>query len=117
MNSFLNKLFTGQDYNKDHFFLIAGPRVVESEDLVFNVAQTVSEICKRHKIPYVFKASYKKANRTSSSSFTGIGMEKGLTIIKKAAEKFSLPVTTDIHTKEEDEIASAYVDILQIPAF
>lgn len=117
MIHFLKDLFSSQDYDKDNFFLIAGPCVVESEALVFEVAQRVSDICKRHRIPLIFKSSYKKANRTSASSFTGLGDETGLQIIQKTAQKFSLPVTTDIHSEKEAEMAANYVDVLQIPAF
>jgi 2-dehydro-3-deoxyphosphooctonate aldolase (KDO 8-P synthase) len=115
--NFLETIFTGQDYDKDNFFLIAGPCVVESEELVFEVAQKVSDICKRHRIPLVFKASYRKANRTSASSFTGLGDDMGLQIIQKAGKELKLPVTTDIHSEREAELAAQYVDILQIPAF
>ena len=117
MNNFLNTLFRDQQYDKDNFFLIAGPCVVESEALVFEVAEKVAAICKKLQIPYVFKASYKKANRTSANSFTGLGDENGLEIIQKAGKHFNLPTTTDIHTEEEARIAAKYVDILQIPAF
>jgi 2-dehydro-3-deoxyphosphooctonate aldolase (KDO 8-P synthase) len=117
MINFLEPLFAGQQYNKDSFFLIAGPCVVESEELVYEVAQKVSAICKRLGIPYIFKASYKKANRTSASSFTGLGDETGLEIIQKTARKFGVPATTDIHSEIEAELAAKYVDILQIPAF
>ena len=115
--SFLQDLFKNQQYDKDNFFLIAGPCVVESEELVFEVAQKVSDICKRHQIPLIFKASYKKANRTSASSFTGLGDELGLQIIQKAAQTFSLATTTDIHSEREAASAAKYVDVLQIPAF
>jgi 2-dehydro-3-deoxyphosphooctonate aldolase (KDO 8-P synthase) len=117
MVQFLAELFNNQNYNKDNFFLIAGPCVVESEELVFEVAEKVSYICKRHNIPLIFKSSYKKANRTSASSFTGLGDEAALQIIGKAAQRFSLPATTDIHSEKEAEMAAEYVDVLQIPAF
>jgi 2-dehydro-3-deoxyphosphooctonate aldolase (KDO 8-P synthase) len=117
MVQFLEALFSNQKYNKDNFFLIAGPCVIESEELVFEVAEKVSAICKRHNIPLIFKSSYKKANRTSASSFTGLGDETGLEIIRKAAQKFSLPTTTDIHSEKEAALAARYVDVLQIPAF
>ena len=99
------------------FFLIAGPCVVESESLVTEVAGQVSEICDRLAIPYIFKASYRKANRSRADSFTGIGDEKALEILSKVRKDFQLPVTTDIHTDEEAALEAAYVDILQIPAF
>jgi 2-dehydro-3-deoxyphosphooctonate aldolase (KDO 8-P synthase) len=117
MVEFLEQLFAGQEYDRENFFLIAGPCVVESEGLVFEVAEKVSTICKRHSIPLIFKASYKKANRTSANSFTGLGDEEGLEIIRKAATKFSLPTTTDIHSEREAALAAPYVDVLQIPAF
>jgi 2-dehydro-3-deoxyphosphooctonate aldolase (KDO 8-P synthase) len=117
MKDFLKKLFTGERYDEKNFFLIAGPCVVESEDLIMEVAEKVFGICKRLEIPYTFKASYRKANRTSSNSFTGIGDEKAMQLLKKVKEKFSVPVTTDIHTAEEAAIAAQYADILQIPAF
>ncbi|HEY0731565.1 MAG TPA: 3-deoxy-8-phosphooctulonate synthase, partial [Chitinophagaceae bacterium] len=97
MIDFLEQLFAKQQYDKNNFFLIAGPCVVESEDLILEVAEKVSNICNKHGIPLIFKASYRKANRTSASSFTGLGDETGLGIIKKAANKFNLPTTTDIH--------------------
>lgn len=113
----MQDLFANQKYNKNNFFLIAGPCVVESEDLVMEVAEKVFTICKKLNIPYVFKSSYRKANRTSASSFMGIGDEAAMQLIKKVGEKFSIPTTTDIHTHEEAAIASKYADILQIPAF
>lgn len=115
--SYLADLFQNQDYDKDNFFLIAGPCVVESEALVNEVAEKVSNICKRLGIPYIFKASYRKANRTSLSSFTGIGDEKALGFVQKVGEKFHLPTTSDIHAHEEAAMAAKYLDILQIPAF
>ncbi len=113
----MQDLFANQQYGKNNFFLIAGPCVVESEDLVMEVAEKVFTVCKKLQIPYIFKASYRKANRTSASSFMGIGDETAMQLIKKVGEKFSLPTTTDIHTHEEAAIAARYVDILQIPAF
>lgn len=117
MTSFLAKLFQQQAYNADNFFLLAGPCVVESEDLVMEVAETVSGICKKLEIPYIFKASYRKANRTSANSFTGLGDDTGLHIIKKVGEKYNLPTVSDIHAHDEAAIAAQYVDVLQIPAF
>lgn len=117
MKAFLKDLFKEQDYDSSNFFLIAGPCVVESEALVFEVAEKVSQICQKHGIPYVFKASYKKANRTSAGSFTGLGDETGLSLIGKVARTFHLPATTDIHSETEAALAAQHVDILQIPAF
>lgn len=117
MEKYLEDLFANQQYNTNNFFLIAGPCVVESEASVMEIAEKVSGICKKLGIPYIFKASYRKANRTSGSSFTGIGDETALALIKKTGEKFSVPTTTDIHTAPEAAIAATYVDILQIPAF
>jgi 2-dehydro-3-deoxyphosphooctonate aldolase (KDO 8-P synthase) len=112
-----HSIFQSQSYNKNNFFLIAGPCVVENEEMVFTIAERVSTICKKLEIPYIFKASYRKANRTSGSSFTGIGDEKALQLIQAVGKQFNLPTTTDIHTAGEAAIASNYVDILQIPAF
>lgn len=117
MVKFLDDLFSNQNYDKNNFFLIAGPCVVESEELVFEVAEKVSSICKRLGIPLIFKSSYKKANRTSASSFTGLGDETGLHIIQKVGQEFSLPTVTDIHSETEAAVAAKYVDVLQIPAF
>lgn len=117
MEKYLKELFTTQQYNESNFFLIAGPCVVESEDIVMEIAEKVSATCKKLEIPYIFKASYRKANRTSANSFTGIGDEAALKLIKKVGEHFSLPTTTDIHTAEEAAMAADYVDVLQIPAF
>ena len=117
MEQFLKDLFAGQSYNEKSFFLIAGPCVVESEALVMEVAEKVSGICKKLGIPYIFKASYRKANRTSSSSFTGIGDDNALALVKKTGQKFGLPVTSDIHAHDEAAPAAQYIDVLQIPAF
>lgn len=117
MKDFLTELFAHQQYNKKNFFLIAGPCVVESEELVMEVADKVYGICKKFQIPYIFKSSYRKANRTSASSFTGIGDEKAMQLLKKVKDKFLIPATTDIHTAEEAALAARYVDVLQIPAF
>jgi 2-dehydro-3-deoxyphosphooctonate aldolase (KDO 8-P synthase) len=117
MEKFLKDLFTNQSYDENNFFLIAGPCVVESEEMVMEIAEKVSGICKKLGIPYIFKASYRKANRTSASSFTGLGDEAALKMIDKVRKKFSLPATTDIHTAQEAAIAANYADVLQIPAF
>jgi 2-dehydro-3-deoxyphosphooctonate aldolase (KDO 8-P synthase) len=117
MQKFLADLFTGQQYDPKNFFLIAGPCVVESEELIMEVGEKVSAMCKRLEIPYVLKSSYRKANRTSASSFTGLGDEKALSILRMAGNRLGIPVTTDIHAHEEAALAAEYVDILQIPAF
>jgi 2-dehydro-3-deoxyphosphooctonate aldolase (KDO 8-P synthase) len=101
----------------NNFFLIAGPCAIESEDIAFEIATKVNDLCTQFKIPYIFKGSYRKANRSRGDSFTGIGDEKALNILKKVGETFDIPTTTDIHTDEEAALAAAYVDILQIPAF
>jgi 2-dehydro-3-deoxyphosphooctonate aldolase (KDO 8-P synthase) len=100
-----------------NFFLIAGPCVVESEKVVMEIAERVSGICDRLSIPYIFKGSYRKANRSRVDSFSGIGDEKALKILRQAGEAFGVPVLTDIHTDEEAAMAAEYVDVLQIPAF
>lgn len=117
MEKFLKELFASQSYDENNFFLIAGPCVVESEELIQEISEKVSGICKNLGIPYIFKASYRKANRTSASSFSGLGDELALGIIAKSKKQFSLPVTTDIHAKEEATLAAQHVDVLQIPAF
>ena len=117
MEQFLKDLFLGQSYNEKNFFLIAGPCVVESEELVMEIAKKVSGICKNLGIPYIFKASYRKANRTSAASFTGIGDDSALALVKKTGQRFGLPTTSDIHAHDEAAPAAAYIDILQIPAF
>jgi len=99
------------------FFLIAGPCVVENEEMPLAIATHIGEISKRLGIPWIFKASYKKANRSRSDSFTGIGIEKGLELIRQVGNKLNIPVITDIHTEEEAKQAAGFVDILQIPAF
>ncbi len=99
------------------FFLIAGPCVIESEAICLQVAESVLEICSALDIPYVFKSSYKKANRTSLSSFTGPGVEEGLKVLQKVKQQFNVPVLTDIHETVEISGAAEVVDILQIPAF
>lgn len=113
----LKSLFKDQQYNPDNFFLIAGPCVVETEELLMEVADKVSRICQRLGIPYIFKASYRKANRTSIHSFSGIGDVEGLDLLQKISQTFHLPVTSDIHSAAEAAMAAAYVDVLQIPAF
>ena len=117
MEKMLKDLFANQQYDENNFFLIAGPCVVESEELLMEVADKVSGICKNLGIPYVFKSSYRKANRTSASSFTGLGDETALQLLKKTGDKYKLPVTSDVHAHDETAMAAKYIDILQIPAF
>lgn len=117
MPSYLTSLFKSQTYNPDNFFLIAGPCVIESEELLMEVADKVSSICKRLEIPYIFKSSYRKANRTSATSFTGIGDEAALSLLQKTGAAYQLPTVSDIHAHEEAAMAAKYADVLQIPAF
>lgn len=99
------------------FFLMAGPCVIESEQSVMHIAKEIKAICDDLHIPYIFKASYDKANRTSGASFRGPGMQKGLEILAKVRETVGVPVITDVHTAEEVPVVSQYVDVLQTPAF
>jgi 2-dehydro-3-deoxyphosphooctonate aldolase (KDO 8-P synthase) len=117
MEKFLADLFSNQQYDKNNFFLLAGPCVVENEELLVEIAGKVSAICTKLGIPYIFKSSYRKANRTSGNSFTGLGDDAAMHMLKRTGEKFSLPVVTDIHSPEEAAKAAAFVDVLQIPAF
>ena len=113
----MNNIPNIKNTDSGNFFLIAGPCVVESEVNVFEIACTIKEITERLKIPFIFKASYRKANRSRLDSFTGIGDEKALAIIKSVKDRLQLPTLTDVHTAEECAIAAASVDVLQIPAF
>ena len=103
--------------NSNNFFLMAGPCVIENEQMPFEICEKLKEICERLDIDLIFKASYKKANRSKIDSFSGIGDEKALKILGEIRKKYTLPVVTDIHSAEEAEMAAEYVDILQIPAF
>lgn len=100
-----------------NFLLMAGPCVIEGEEMAMEIAEKVVAISDKLQIPYVFKGSYRKANRSRIDSFTGIGDVKALEILKKVGERFNIPTVTDIHSAEEAELAAQYVDILQIPAF
>lgn len=100
-----------------NFFLLAGPCVIEGEKMALEIAEKVVGICHKLQIPYVFKGSYRKANRSRLDSFTGIGDQKALKILAKVKSEFGIPVVTDIHEAAEAEMAAEYVDILQIPAF
>ena len=105
-------------YHQDwRFFLLAGPCVIEDETSPMHIAETLKELTLRHDIPFIFKASYRKANRSRIDSFTGIGDEKALRVLEKIRETFQVPVVTDIHQPEEAAMAAEVADILQIPAF
>lgn len=110
----LNELMSSPTGN---FFLFAGPCVIEGEQMAMSIAEHVKNITERLGIPYVFKGSYRKANRSRLDSFTGIGDEKALRILRKVGETFDIPTVTDIHTPDEAQMAAQYVDVLQIPAF
>lgn len=111
-------MITINDLNKsENFFLMAGPCVIEGEDMALRIAEKIVGITERLHIPYVFKGSYRKANRSRLDSFTGIGDEKALKILRKVGETFNIPTVTDIHETTEAAMAAEYVDILQIPAF
>ena len=103
--------------NKDNFFLMAGPCAIEGEDMAMHIAEKIVCITKKLNIPYIFKGSYRKANRSRVDSFTGIGDEKALKILRKVGETFHIPTVTDIHEAHEATMAAEYVDVLQIPAF
>ena len=103
--------------DSQNFFLIAGPCAIESEDMAMFIAEKIVKLSDKYQIPYIFKGSFKKANRSRIDSFTGIGDEKALQILKKVGEKFDIPTTTDIHENEHAALAAQYVDVLQIPAF
>lgn len=100
-----------------NFFLLAGPCVIEGEEMALRIAERITAITERLQIPYVFKGSYRKANRSRIDSFMGIGDEKALQILKKVHDTFGIPTVTDIHAADEAAMAAEYVDILQIPAF
>ena len=101
----------------DNFFLLSGPCAIEGEDMAMRIAETIVGITDRLRIPYIFKGSFKKANRSRVDSFTGIGDEKALKILQKVSNTFDIPVVTDIHEISDASMAAAYVDVLQIPAF
>ena len=108
----------GFDVGLDHpFFLIAGPCVIESRQLALDTAGQLKEICAGLGIPFIYKSSYDKANRSSSSSFRGFGMEQGLAILAEVKQQIGVPVLTDVHTEQEVPVVAAVVDVLQTPAF
>ncbi|MBT4737861.1 MAG: 3-deoxy-8-phosphooctulonate synthase [Flavobacteriales bacterium] len=113
----LSKINNLQHQKSGNFFLIAGPCVIESEKIAMEIAEKTLNICNKLEIPFIFKGSYRKANRSRIDSFTGIGDKEALSILKKVGEKFNIPTLTDIHSEEEASIAAQYVDVLQIPAF
>ncbi|HPF11891.1 MAG TPA: 3-deoxy-8-phosphooctulonate synthase [Flavobacteriaceae bacterium] len=103
--------------SSNNFFLLAGPCAIEGEDMAFRIAERIVEMTNKLEIPYIFKGSFKKANRSRVDSFTGIGDEKALKILQKVSETFDVPTVTDIHETSDAALAAAYVDVLQIPAF
>jgi 2-dehydro-3-deoxyphosphooctonate aldolase (KDO 8-P synthase) len=103
--------------DRNNFFLMAGPCAIESEDMALRIAERIITITDKLHIPYIFKGSYRKANRSRVDSFTGIGDEKALKILAKVSKEFGVPTVTDIHESSEAAMAAAYVDVLQIPAF
>ncbi len=103
--------------SSDNFFLLAGPCVIEGEEMAMRIAEHIKGIAERLHIPFVFKGSYRKANRSRLDSFMGIGDEKALKVLRKVRDAFDVPVVTDIHSPEEVAMAAEYVDVLQIPAF
>lgn len=117
MENTLERIFSNVNDRTKPFFLIAGPCVLENEDMGFEIAEKVRGIASNLGIPYIFKASYKKANRSKLESFSGIGDAIALNALSRIREKLDVPVITDIHTNEEAYMAARHVDILQIPAF
>jgi 2-dehydro-3-deoxyphosphooctonate aldolase (KDO 8-P synthase) len=113
---FLKNLFQKQN-SSNNFFLLAGPCVVENRDVLFQTAETLVKVCDTLQIPLVFKSSFTKANRSSVNSFTGIGIDKALSLLAEVKQQFNIPLVTDIHTEEDAKIAAEVVDVLQIPAF
>lgn len=103
--------------DSNNFFLLSGPCAIEGEDMALRIAEHIVSLSEQLKIPYVFKGSFKKANRSRLDSFTGIGDEKALKILRKVSETFKIPTITDIHTEQDATMAAEYVDVLQIPAF
>ncbi len=103
--------------NSHQFFIMAGPCAIEGEDMAFEIADAINQLSNQYQIPWIFKGSYRKANRSRLDSFTGIGDIKALEILKKIGQQYQVPTVTDIHESHEAEMAAAYVDVLQIPAF
>jgi 2-dehydro-3-deoxyphosphooctonate aldolase (KDO 8-P synthase) len=113
----LAKINNLQHKNSGNFFLMAGPCAIESEEMAMEIAERILYICNKLEIPFIFKGSYRKANRSRLDSFTGIGDIEALSILKKVGEKLNIPTVTDIHSAEEAAIAAKFVEVLQIPAF
>jgi 2-dehydro-3-deoxyphosphooctonate aldolase (KDO 8-P synthase) len=113
----LEKINEIKHYENKNFFLIAGPCVIEGKEMAMEIANNILSITNKLEIPFIFKGSYRKANRSRIDSFTGIGDIESLEILKDVGERFNIPILTDIHVPEEAAIAAEYVDILQIPAF
>jgi len=113
----LEKINKIQHQMSGNFFLLAGPCTIESEEMAMKIAEKILAITKKLEIPFIFKGSYRKANRSRLDSFTGIGDMEALNILRKVGERFNIPTITDIHTADEAAIAAQYVDVLQIPAF
>ena len=103
--------------HSNNFFLLAGPCAIEGEEMAMQIAEKIMTVTDSLEIPFIFKGSFKKANRSRIDSFTGIGDEKALEILKKVSEKFNIPTVTDIHEVSDAQLAAPYVDVLQIPAF
>lgn len=114
MHPTIENIVSGKNSN---FFLLAGPCAIEEEEMAFEIAEEIKLITDKLDIPFIFKGSFRKANRSRLDSFTGIGDEKALSILKKVGEHFNVPTVTDIHESHEAELAAQYVDVLQIPAF
>jgi len=114
MINYLDKL---KHTDSNNFFLMAGPCAIEGEEIALRIAEKIVTLTDKLNIPYIFKGSYRKANRSKGSSFTGIGDEKALKILEKVGREFNVPTVTDIHESDEAAMAAAYVDVLQIPAF
>jgi 2-dehydro-3-deoxyphosphooctonate aldolase (KDO 8-P synthase) len=113
----INKIPKIKHTDSGNFFLLAGPCAIEGEEMALRIAERVVEITNKLEIPYIFKGSYRKANRSRIDSFSGIGDEKALKILRKVSETFDIPTVTDIHAADEAAMAAEYVDVLQIPAF
>jgi 2-dehydro-3-deoxyphosphooctonate aldolase (KDO 8-P synthase) len=113
----LNLIPNIKNTESNNFFLLAGPCAIEGEEMALRIAEHILKVTDKLQIPFIFKGSFKKANRSRIDSFSGIGDEKALKILKKVADTFNVPTVTDIHTNEDAAMAAAYVDVLQIPAF